>query len=132
MDIFERDSGTTTALRATSPNARPLAGSTAAELPDRWLDLAMFDQQPLAPALSGLKLEYRIIQLYARDAGQREAKISFNVGQGTQDLGFRGEVRYYRTGTNNNVNGTLSDQGIQTLLSGIDYWRGNVGFAFQW
>ena len=59
-----------------------------------------------------------------------------NVGGGIMayagKLGFRGEVRYYRTGTNNNVNGTLSDQGIQTFLSGIDYWRGNVGFAFQW
>src|SRR5262249_45037796 len=41
---------------------------------------------------SGLKLEYRIISLYSRDTGQREAKISFNVGQGTQDLGFRNEV----------------------------------------
>ncbi len=43
-------------------------------------------------SLSGLALEYRIIQLYSRDAGKREAKISFNVGQGTQDLGFRSDV----------------------------------------
>ena len=39
-----------------------------------------------------MRLEYRIILLYSRDAGQREAKFSFNVGQGTQDLGFRNEV----------------------------------------
>jgi hypothetical protein len=52
----------------------------------------MFNQQPLQPALSGLKLEYRILQLYSRDAGKREAKIAFNVGQGTQDLGFRNEA----------------------------------------
>src|SRR5205814_6561641 len=32
------------------------------------------------------------IELYSRDAGQREAKLSFNVGQGTQDLGFRNEL----------------------------------------
>jgi hypothetical protein len=37
-------------------------------------------------------LEYRIVSLYSRDAGQREAKLQFNVGQGTQDLGFRSEV----------------------------------------
>jgi hypothetical protein len=85
-------SGTTAALRASSPNAQKLAGSTTEEIRDRWLDLMMFDQQPLEPALSGLKLEYRIVQLYARDAGKREAKISFNVGQGTQDLGFRSEA----------------------------------------
>jgi hypothetical protein len=42
--------------------------------------------------LSGLELEYRIIQLYSRDAGRREARISFNVGQGTQDIGFRNDT----------------------------------------
>ena len=51
-----------------------------------------FDEQPLAAKLSGLALEYRIVQLYSRDAGKREAKIGFDVGQGTQDLGFRNEV----------------------------------------
>ena len=34
-------------------------------------------------ALSGLAVEYRILEIYSRDAGQRAAKISFNVGQGT-------------------------------------------------
>ncbi|MEO6183184.1 MAG: CehA/McbA family metallohydrolase, partial [Verrucomicrobiota bacterium] len=86
------ESGTTATLRVSSPNAEKLAGSTAQEVPDRWLDLMMYDQQPLQPTLSGLNLEYRIIQLYSRDAGKREAKISFNVGQGTQDLGFRSEA----------------------------------------
>ncbi len=51
-----------------------------------------YDQQPLSKALSGLPLEYRIIQIYSRDAGRREATFSFNVGQGTQDIGFRNEL----------------------------------------
>jgi hypothetical protein len=42
--------------------------------------------------LSGLALEYRILEVYSRDAGQRSAKISLNVGQGSQDIGFRNEV----------------------------------------
>ena len=42
--------------------------------------------------LSGLVLEYRIVQLYSRDPGQREATLTFDVGQGTQDLGYRNEV----------------------------------------
>ncbi len=86
------ESGTTATLEAGSPHAHRLFNSPADDVPDRWLDLAMFDAQPLAPTLSGLELEYRIIQLYSRDAGRREAKFSFNVGQGTQDLGFRGET----------------------------------------
>ena len=63
-------------LRATSPNAQRLAGSPAADVKNRWLDLQTFDKQPLKPQLSGLKLEYRIIQLYSRDAGPREAALS--------------------------------------------------------
>ena len=64
----------------------------AASVASLWLDLMTFDKQPLKATLSGLGLEYRIVQLYSRDAGKREAKFSFNVGQGTQDLGFRNET----------------------------------------
>ena len=107
------DSGTTAALQAVSPNAvsvysqdRGGPRSSASDqfyrkqgqslpLADNaqlWLELQTYDAQPLGKSLSGLPLEYRIIQLYSRDAGRREAKFSFNVGQGTQDIGFRNEV----------------------------------------
>ena len=97
------EGGVTAALRAGSPNALPIysrsTGSPAPKLavkpddvPDRWLDIMTFDSQPLAKPLSGLVLEYRIVQLFSRDAGKREAKIAFDVGQGTQDLGFRNEI----------------------------------------
>jgi hypothetical protein len=75
------EAGTTAALRATS-----------AQVAHRWLDLLMFDDPPLLRTLSGLELEYRIVRLYSHDAGRREASLGFNVGQGTQDLGFRNEV----------------------------------------
>ena len=86
------ESGTTAALKAVSPNAVKLHNSPAGEVANRWLELQMFDAQPLKATLGGLKVEYRLIQLYSRDAGKREARFSFNVGQGTQDLGFRNEV----------------------------------------
>lgn len=86
------EAGTTAELRANSQQAQRLAGSPAEAVEDRWLALNMIRSQPLKPELGGLPVEYRLIQLYARDAGRREAKVSFDVGQGTQDLGFRGEV----------------------------------------
>jgi hypothetical protein len=46
----------------------------------------------MKPQLSGLNLEYRILQLYSRDTGKREARIAFNVGQGSQDIGFRNDA----------------------------------------
>jgi hypothetical protein len=59
------------------------------DIANRWMEIAMFDKQPMIPTLSGLGIEYRIVQIYSRDAGKREGIIAFNVGQGTQDIGFR-------------------------------------------
>ena len=42
--------------------------------------------------MSGLELEYAILSVYCGEAGKREATLSFDVGQGTQDLGFRSEL----------------------------------------
>lgn len=101
----ENDAGVTAPLVADSPNAAPIyqRGRSRGrqtpqkddklvkpeDVPGRFLDIVSYDKQPLKPKLSGLALEYRIIQLYSRDVGRREAKLAFNVGQGTQDIGFR-------------------------------------------
>ena len=84
--------GVTAALKATSPNGGMLHNTAADQIEDRWLSLQTYDAQPLTQTLSGLELEYRILQLYSRDAGRREARVGFNVGASTQDIGFRNEV----------------------------------------
>jgi len=97
------EAGVTSALRISSPNAEPLhKRSTGSASPkrsikpyqaaNRWLDLSSYSKQPLTAKLSGLEVEYRIVELYSRDVGQREAKLLFDVGQGTQDIGFRNEI----------------------------------------
>ena len=55
--------GTTAVLRGISSQARRLAGAMPDELRNLWLDLQMFDSQPLTRTLSGLVLEYRIVTL---------------------------------------------------------------------
>lgn len=65
---------------------------TPQEAKDRWADISLFQRSPMRKRLSGLAIEYQILEVYSRDAGQRSAKISFNVGQGSQDLGFRNDV----------------------------------------
>jgi len=42
--------------------------------------------------LSGAQEEYVILRFTSRGSGKREATLTFDVGQGTQDLGFRAEV----------------------------------------
>ena len=60
-----------------------------ADVTDRWLDLDTYGQKPMEPQLSGLELEYRIVLLYSRDRGRREAQIGASLGPGTEDIGFR-------------------------------------------
>ncbi len=92
-------------LEAESPNALPvLHRSTAAprmkaenalpsgQLNNRFLEMAMYRGRPLQPNLSGLGLEYVVLQLYTKTSGKKEAKLGFNVGQGTQDIGFRNTI----------------------------------------
>ena len=92
--------GVTARLRVQSPNALPVVARSSgaprarmkiskADVEDRWMDVATFDDRPMTPTLSGLEVEYRIVQIYSRDAGKREAKLAFDVGQGTEDIGFR-------------------------------------------
>jgi hypothetical protein len=59
---------------------------------DRFLDLEMFTAAPMTTNLSGLEVEYAIALIYSSETGRREATITFNAGQGTEDLGFRAEV----------------------------------------
>jgi hypothetical protein len=59
---------------------------------DRFLEVEMYTAQPMARTLSGLAVEYAMALIYSSEAGRREATITFDIGQGTQDLGFRAEV----------------------------------------
>ena len=86
------EAGVTHPLVAASKQAQPLHGSPSKDIRDRWMDLEVFTNRPMAPTLSGVLLEYQIIQIYSRDAGQRSAVVEFSVGQGTQDLGFRSDL----------------------------------------
>ena len=72
--------------------SRPAQSITASDVSDRWLAMEMFNGPPLVPELSGLQVEFRILQLYSRDAGKREARLVFSAGPATADLGFRDSV----------------------------------------
>lgn len=71
--------GQTGILRVQSPNAAPVPHAPADDVENRWLALEGYDKQPLRPKLSGLPLEYRIVQLYSRDVGERSATLTASV-----------------------------------------------------
>ncbi len=104
------DSTATKSLRVSSPQAGPpYAGMDRLSMTrqdqlhlltdpkfradrGRFLHVEMFTSQPLTANLSGLRVEYAVALIYSSEAGKREATLVFDVGQGTQDLGFRAEV----------------------------------------
>jgi hypothetical protein len=59
---------------------------------EKWLEIAVYPDKPSEQKLSGQRVEYVLLRLKAHEAGKREATLIFDVGQGTQDLGFRAEV----------------------------------------
>lgn len=58
----------------------------------RFLEVSVFDSPPMTGNLSGLGVEYVIALIYSSEAGRLEATLAFDIGQGTQDLGFRAEL----------------------------------------
>ena len=99
----------TRSVRMKSPQAGPvysgastyiLGRQSQTELNDnenfqgehRFLEVEMYEVAPMTDRLSGLELEYLVGLIYSSEAGRREVKLQFDVGQGTEDLGFRSEV----------------------------------------
>jgi hypothetical protein len=110
------ESTVTKPLRVASPQALPIFSGawsrgkvekiTEDDLRNRFLDLELYKSPPMTDKLSGLQVEYAIVLIHSSRAGEErtkdgrivprmgklEATIIIDVGQGTQDLGSRGEV----------------------------------------
>src|SRR5262249_41409410 len=97
------EAGVTKVLRVASPQAQPIYSGgrsptkegvkiTQEAIKNRFLDVESFSKPPLTDKLSGLKAEYPLVLIHSSQAGKREATLVFDVGQGTQDLGFRPDV----------------------------------------
>ena len=68
-------------LRVDSQNARPIPHGPKDDMANRWLSLSAYDGRPLDANLSGLGLEYRLLQLSSTTPGTRQARLEFNAGQ---------------------------------------------------
>lgn len=79
-------------ISSNDPRAKPENALTHGQVSNRFAEMVLYRNRPLLPSLSGLKLEYVVLQIYSKDAGQRELEIGFNVGQGSQDIGFRNSI----------------------------------------
>jgi hypothetical protein len=66
------------------------------------------------------------------------SRFGGNFGGGVMGFsgrwGFRGDIRYYKTSVDDNVNVIDTPENIfaQQVLSGLAFWKANVGVAFRW
>jgi hypothetical protein len=68
-----------------------------------------------------------------------QSHFGTNVGGGffayANRWGIRADIRYYNVtkfSTNTLTNGTVPSDFTQALLSGLNYWRANLGVSFRW
>lgn len=59
---------------------------------DRFIDIIVRNDATLSDKLSGLSLEYKLIDISSSQPGNREATLQFDVGEGTKDLASRFEI----------------------------------------
>jgi hypothetical protein len=78
------EAGSTPGLKVSGPQVSTDGNAG----PGKWLEAWL----PMGKRLTGGRLEYLPLRLVAHESGKREATLRFDVGQGTQDLGFRAEV----------------------------------------
>jgi hypothetical protein len=67
----------------------PAQATTRGDMALRWLDLDVHDAAPLPAALEPVRADFKLLALYARDAGRRSAALAFDIGPGTGDLAHR-------------------------------------------
>ncbi len=118
-------------LFVESPNARPLPHSPPDQVASRWMQLSSFEGQPMRANLSGLGIEYRIIQIYSRDKGSKDAILEFSVSGDPK--GDRHLIREWRfaKGTDgwhemNQINITAKDGSLQIESLGNDPFMGTT------
>ncbi|MCI0621667.1 MAG: hypothetical protein L0387_08365 [Acidobacteria bacterium] len=92
LEAESRNAGPLFHRSSREPRRKEENAISPGEVANRFLELVMYRQRPMTKQLSGLKLEYVILQMYSRTAGQREVNIGFHIGEGTQDIGFRNTI----------------------------------------
>ena len=98
------EAGVTSRLRLSSdesPQSNVEVDHTHAQLNAEEKDLFHFRvympggswlHSPSKQNLTGLEVNYGIVFISCNETGKREATLSFDVGQGTQDIGFRSDL----------------------------------------
>ncbi len=128
----------TNALLASAPNVNTYMANVIAAVPlgsdGQW-------QPFVSGGLGAVQLRSDMFNVAnspaAGSVSANDAKFGGDVGFGIMgyaaNVGLRADVRYFRTRSSTNANpASTADAFASNLLSGLDFWRANIGVAVRW
>jgi hypothetical protein len=96
-------------------------------------------QPYLSGGLGAIQMRADLFDLIGNRFSSSEARFGGNIGAGVmvfgEHVGIRADIRYYRASTRDNLvdfGDDVEDALVLTGLSGLRFWRGNVGVAVRW
>jgi hypothetical protein len=99
-------------------------------------------QPYVSGGLGGIQIRSDMLNIVSAPIGAttpaNQTKFGGNIGGGVMgfagNVGIRGDVRYYRVFNSDvSTNATTpSEVFAQNLLSGLNFWRANIGIAVRW
>jgi hypothetical protein len=128
------------ALLADNPNVNSYMVNVIGAVPIGGSEARV--QPYVSGGLGGVQLRSDMINIasaVSTTTPANQMRFGGNVGAGVMafsgNVGIRADVRYYRAFTNNDLTtstSTPADVFAQNLLSGLDFWRANLGIAVRW
>lgn len=128
------------ALLADNPNVNSYMVNVIGAVPIGGSEARV--QPYVSGGLGGVQLRSDVINVgstVSSTTPANQVRFGGNVGAGLMafsgNVGIRADVRYYRAFTNNDLTtntSTSADVFAQNLLSGLDFWRANLGIAVRW
>jgi opacity protein-like surface antigen len=99
-------------------------------------------QPYLSGGVGGIQMHASVLPANALITSTADVKVSdmifgWDIGAGAyafagRSVGLRADVRWFKAADNNSFVGTPAENITHALLSGIDFWRANIGVAVRW
>jgi hypothetical protein len=94
-------------------------------------------QPYMSGGVGAIQLRADLFDIAGNQFSSSESRFGGNVGAGLmvfgEYVGVRGDIRYYRATSSNDLGALVPDNRFnEVVLSGLRFWRGNIGVAFRW
>jgi hypothetical protein len=119
-------------------NSHPWVNSYMANVMGVWSGRSV--EPYVSGGIGGIQMAANVLPFFPGATGNTsvfQTRFGWDIGAGAFGFsgggwGLRGDVRYFKATTANTLTGTAPDIATEALLSGINFWRANIGVAYRW